>query len=172
MNDELHEEVRRLRRSVRLLGTCLAIGLGFVLAAAAQPPSEELTARKLTIVDSEGTARVVIAAPVPDPYVKGKQAKRAGPASGIILNGPDGNERGGYLVTDVGDEGILTLDGLHGGEVFKVVANPDAGASLFIQHSNGAYAGMSTYRGEPELQLVGKGNRRIFAVPADAPELP
>lgn len=56
--------------------------------------------------------------------------------------------------------------------MFKVVANPDSGASMFIQHQSGAWLGLSTYRGEPEMQMVAPGNRRIHAIPADAPEMP
>ena len=168
---DLLEEVKRLRRSVRILGTTL-VGMaviGLLTAASSQSADADIRARSLTIVDGKGIARVVIGAPVPDAMVGGKKLPRAGAASGIILNGPDGNERGGYLVTDQGDEGVLTLDDLGGNEVFKVVANADAGASLFLQHKAGAMLALSTYRGEPEVQLIHKDGKRLHAIPESAP---
>ncbi len=168
---DLHEEVRRLRRSVRIMATALVgvAAIGLLTAASSRPNVSDIRAKSLTIVDDKGIARVIIGAPVPDAMVGGKQSPRAGAASGMILNGPDGNERGGYLVSDKGDEGILTLDGLDGNEVFKVVANPDAGASLFLQHKAGGMLALSTYRGEPEIQLIAKDGKRIHAVPESAP---
>jgi hypothetical protein len=151
------------------LGLAATVCLGLI--AATRPQASDLRARSLTIVDEKGTARVVIAAAVPDPMVGGKRMPRAGAGAGILLNGPDGNERGGYMVTD-GGEGLLTLDDAGGREMFKVVANPDSGASLFVQHQSGAWAAVSTYRGEPELQMVGRDGKRVTAIPADAPEMP
>ena len=171
METALYEEVRRLRRTVRYMGMGLAATVALALMAATKPPAEDLRARSLTIVDQRGTPRVVIASPVPDPLVRGKRLQRAGAGSGIILNGPDGNERGGYLVNEAGGEALLTLDGLNGGEVFKVVANPDSGSSVFVQHQKGSFVALSTYRGEPEIQLVGAGGKRVQAIPPDAPEM-
>jgi hypothetical protein len=130
-----------------------------------------ITARGLIIQDASGNARVVLGAPVPDPVVRGETGKRVAPASGLLLLGPDGNERGGYLTVDEGGEAVLTLDSADGSaEVFKVVANPDAGASLFVLHRNGAGAMVTTYQGHPELQLIDSEGVTRFSQPDQAAE--
>ncbi|TYT26474.1 hypothetical protein FZO89_09515 [Luteimonas viscosa] len=128
-----------------------------------------ITARGLIIQDPSGNARVVLGAPVPDPVVRGEVGKRVAPASGLLLFGPDGNERGGYLTVDEGGEAVLTLDSADGSaEVFKVVANPDAGASLFVLHRNGAGAMVTTYQGHPEFQLIDSNGVTRFSKPDQA----
>ncbi len=170
MEEELKEEVRRLRQTVRIGGGCLVGLFGLLLAATtALPQNENLRVRSLTVVDEQGIERVIIGAPVPDPMSRGTRQPRAGAISGIILNGPDGNERGGYGTTDTGGEALLTLDGANGGEVFKVVANPDAGASMFVMHRNGAGARLTTYRGSPEFELIDSNRQRLHAIPESLP---
>jgi hypothetical protein len=174
MKDRLVQEVRRLRTTVKLMGAAMVTTAGLSLLAAAAPRQdlvENLRVRSLSVVDANGVERVVIAAPVPDPMVRGQRMKRAGGGAGIILNGPDGNERGGYMVTDKGGEALLTLDGGRGGEVFKVVGNSEGSASLFLQNYSGAVVALTTYRGEPELQLLGSRGERVHAIPANAPML-
>lgn len=165
-------EIAGLRRVVRFQGIAIFGGFSLALIAAAHPHAPtDLRLRSLTIVDRNGTPRIILGAPLPDPMVLGKRSKRAAAGSGLLLNGPDGNERGGYMVTDVGDEGLLTLDASKRGEVFKVVANPDSGASLFLMHQSGSAMTLTTYRGTPEIQLTGHDGHRIAAIPADAPPL-
>lgn len=155
------------RLSLNTICSVVAVGVSiFALLKAYEPddPSRVLEARGLVIRDASGVSRVEIGAPVNDPMVLGKRGPRAAPASGILLNGPDGNERGGYLTIDRGDEAILTLDGAGDGkEVFKVVANESAGASLFVIHQNGAAAMLTTYQGQPEMQFVEEDGRVSFA---------
>ncbi|WP_206185484.1 hypothetical protein [Sphingosinicella sp. CPCC 101087] len=170
MEEQMRDEVRRLRRAVRWLGAgSIGVVSLFLVAATALPQNENLRVRSLTVVDERGVERVIIGAPVPDPVSRGSRQPRAGAISGIILNGPDGNERGGYGTTDVGGEALLTLDGAEGGEVFKVVANPDAGASLFVMHRNGAGARLTTFRGSPEFELIDANRRRVHAIPESMP---
>lgn len=154
------------------LSSLVVSGLLYRNARSLVDENRVVTARGLVIVDAHGQARAVLGAPVPDPYVRGVQARRSAPASGLVLIGPDGNERGGYLSVDVGGEAVLTLDSADASaEVFKVVANADAGASLFLQHAGGATAMLTTYRGEPELHLVGANGRSRFSRPENV-ELP
>lgn len=121
--------------------------------AAAEPGV--LTVRRLVVVDENGVERVVVGAPTLDPRTgEGEErSPRIAPLHGIVINGPDGRERGGYGTA--GDEAILTLDAEGGGEVFRVTANPANGATLFVYHQNGSGAGFTTYRGAPELHLLG-----------------
>lgn len=168
---ELENEMRRLRRTVRTMGAGFVGVAGLCLIAATRPGAPDLRARSLTIVDANGTPRVIIAAPIPDPFVNGRRGKRASAGSGVVLNGPDGNERGGYFVTDVGQEGVLTLDAQGGTEVFKVVANPNSGASLFLNHQSGSEVALTTFRDRPELHMMDSTRRAIATIPADAPPL-
>ena len=171
MDDQLREEVRRLRRTVRIGGAGFAGAIALLLAASTSPQSENLRVRSLTVIDEHGVERVVIGAPVPDPVLGGSRRPRVAEMSGIILNGPDGNERGGYGTSDIGGEAFLTLDGARGGEVFRVVANAEAGASLFVLHANGAGAMLATYRGTPELQMIDANGQRTHAIPENAPPI-
>lgn len=117
-----------------------------------------LHARGLVVSDAHGVKRVIIGAPLPDPLTRGKPgAKRTGVLSGILIDGPDGSERGGYGTTDAGGEALLTLDSDIGLEQFKVVANPRQGATLVLATGDGQRALMlTTYTGTPQiLQLHG-----------------
>lgn len=166
------ERSRALSRTIVALSLALSLAAiamsSWALMSANRAVSAErvITAKGLIIQDASGTARVVIGAPVPDPVVLGEVGKRAAPASGLLLLGPDGNERGGYLTVDQGGEAVLTLDSADGSaEVFKVVANEDAGASLFVLHRNGAGAMVTTYQGHPELQLIDSEGVARFSQP-------
>lgn len=126
-------------------------------------------ARGILVRDATGQVRIALGAPVPNPVVRGVTENRIAPASGLLLFGPDGNERGGYVTVDTGGEAVLTLDSQDGSsEVFKVVANPDAGASLFVLHRNGAGAMLTTYRGRPEFQLTESSGAVTFSQPKQA----
>jgi hypothetical protein len=124
-----------------------------------------ITARGLIVKDAAGQARVILGAPVPDPVVNGKPVPRDGALSGVVLIGPNGNERGGYATADEGGGAVLTLDSDDHAEVFKVFANPSFGASLFVLHQNNAGAMLTTYQGEPELQLIDKNGITRFRQP-------
>src|SRR5688572_926232 len=69
-----------------------------------------LTLRERVIVDSMGTPRVRIAAPLPDPIMLGKRFNRGGVVSGILIYDAEGNERGGYVTGDESRGAALTLD--------------------------------------------------------------
>jgi hypothetical protein len=159
-----------VRANVVLSLVAIAISSYALLQAGrASDPSRVIEARGLIVRDAAGQTRVAIGAPVQDPVVRGVVGKRIAPASGVLLFGPDGNERGGYLTVDEGGEAVLTLDSADGGtEVFKVVANRDAGASLFVLHRNGAGAILTTYQGRPELELVDQSGAVRFSEPAKA----
>lgn len=75
------------------------------------------------------------------------------------------------MTTDRGDEAVLSLDDATQGEVFKVVANPRAGASLFLPHQDGALIALTTYRGAPELHLIDKNGQTQVALPEGAAAL-
>ena len=60
--EHLETQVQRLQRTVKVLAVGLIALLGAFAIGAAQEQPQELTLRKLTIVDAEGKARIVAAA--------------------------------------------------------------------------------------------------------------
>src|SRR5450755_4141178 len=95
--DALQRRVAVLQRSVALLVVCAA-GLSIYLflfaprgRVQAVAQIQSLTIKRLAIVDDNGTERVVVAAPLPDPLILGKRVKRDGPVSGILIFDPKGN---------------------------------------------------------------------------------
>ncbi|KOQ63096.1 hypothetical protein J5H37_17395 [Stenotrophomonas maltophilia] len=132
-----------------------------------QSPERIIEARGLVIHDGTGQPRLILGAPVPDPLSRGRtQGPRATALSGLILLGPDGSERGGYGTSDRGGEALLTLDDATGTtEVFKVVANPDRGASLMVKHQNNTGAMLTSWQGKPELMFVDDSGQSYYVRP-------
>src|SRR5690349_4070585 len=93
-----------MKTTLELKSLLLGIGAGalitFGIAAANSHSTDILRARKLVIVDDKGNERIVIAAPVPDPLVRGKKLPRRNAATGIQINDESGNERGGIVMLD------------------------------------------------------------------------
>src|SRR3990170_5205431 len=55
--------------------------------------AENLRVRQLSVVNEKGTSRIILGAPLPDPVMGGKSQERRSPATGLVLNDSDGNER-------------------------------------------------------------------------------
>src|SRR4051812_22296808 len=103
---QLQNDVRLLQRKIRrlsfavaalvaLLSAISAIALSpRALAAGAQksPAARSITVRSLSVVDANGTERVRIAAPLPDPIMLGKRFDRQGAVSGMLIFDAEGNE--------------------------------------------------------------------------------
>ena len=58
---------------------------------ASVPRADSLRVRELVVVDANGTPRVRIAAPLPDPIMLGKRSKRGDAVSGLLLYDAEGN---------------------------------------------------------------------------------
>lgn len=72
---------------------------------------DRITARRIDIVDEDGTIRMTLAAETPAPIIDGIQYRRAFGVSGLILYDDKGSERGGFGVADVdGGMAVLALD--------------------------------------------------------------
>ncbi len=104
------------------------------------PRSESLRVRELIVVDANGTPRVRIAAPLPDPIMLGKRSKRGDSSSGVLLYDAEGNERGGY-VTDEERNVALTLDEINRAAVHLGV-NDRGEMHLQLSNGRGGYAAM------------------------------
>ena len=133
-----------------------------------QSPQRVIEARGLVILDGHGQPRVILGAPVADP-VRGERSQMpsSGHAlSGLVLLGPDGSERGRYGSNDRGGEALLSLGDAGGTtEVFKVVANPDRGASLTVRHQNNTGAMLTSWQGKPELVFVDDSGQSYYVRP-------
>jgi hypothetical protein len=173
--DALQRRVSGLERRVVLLVICCAALTTYLLLfaargvvkAAAQP--EKLTVKRLAVVDEKGTERVVIAAPLPDPIIQGKRVKRDGPASGILIFDPNGNERGGYVTSDTEDLGaFITLDSEHD-QVFTAYANADSGATVSVANDKHDAIVFSTHK-RAVLEIV-QNKKVIYKKPPNAPDL-
>src|ERR1700722_2102894 len=75
---------------------------------AAKVDQERLTVRRLDVVDENGTIRMTLGSPTPQPIVDGLQYKRVFPVSGLVIYDKDGGERGGFGVADIADSAVVT----------------------------------------------------------------
>src|SRR5690606_24552692 len=149
------ERVERLERRLKVMAAgLLLVGVVPFLAGwkAQQKPTDSLRIRQITIVDENDTERVWIGAPVPDPIVGGKQFKRSGPVSGIILLDAKGNERSGYVTSDQGGSVFLSLDSETEQQTLFLI-NPGGGGHLTIYDSNGSGARMEVLNSRPRIVL-------------------
>ena len=74
---------------------------------AAKVDQERLTVRRLDVVDENGTIRLTLGAPTPQPIIDGIQYKRLIPVSGLVIYDKDGSERGGFGVADIAGSAIV-----------------------------------------------------------------
>jgi len=172
----LQQRVSILEKRTRLLAACCGLILAYVVLSPARNSvkadaehPDSLTVKRLAVVDEKGIERVIIAAPLPDPMVQGKRVKRAGSISGILIQDPNGNERGAYVTSDEKDLGaFLTLDAERG-QVFTAYANSDSGATVSLNNEKKDGIVFSTYK-QPVMNIR-KGGKVIYKQPADAPDL-
>ena len=75
------------------------------------PDHDRITARRIDIVDADGTIRMTLSGATPPPIIDGIQYKRAFNVAGLILYDDKGSERGGFGTADVeGGMAVLALD--------------------------------------------------------------
>ena len=157
-NEMMH--IQRLERRIRLVTTGWLLSvLVFVVCGWTfrQQQSDTLRVRQIVIVDDKGTERVWIGAPVPDPIIQGQRQKRQGPVSGIVLLDAKGNERGGYVTSDLSGEVFMSLDSEKGQETL-FLANPGGGAHLSVFDGQGNLARIGVLGNKPTLLLRRAGN--------------
>lgn len=71
---------------------------------------DSLTTQRLTLADVDGHPRLVLAAPLPNPRVAGKEYPRSGAAYGFQFLDKDGNETGGLALLDNIGGGAICFD--------------------------------------------------------------
>lgn len=77
----------------------------------ATPDHERIVARRIDIVDADGTIRLTLAGTTPSPIIDGIQYKRAFDVAGLVIYDETGSERGGFGTADIeGGAAVLALD--------------------------------------------------------------
>jgi len=71
------------------------------LGCGTSAPPDEITVRRINIIDESGKVRLVISGDLPGPTVRGKRLKRDIAPAGILWNDEDANESGGLTATSV-----------------------------------------------------------------------
>lgn len=75
------------------------------------PDHDRISARRIDIVDADGTIRMTLSGATPPPIIDGIQYKRAFNVAGLILYDDKGSERGGFGTADMdGGMAVLALD--------------------------------------------------------------
>ena len=176
----LERDTRRLRRTlhVGVITVCGLLVAGFAtdraqdrtiaLRAALLGADSVLQLRGLLIVDDHGVTRLRLGAPLPGPVVGGKEAKRAGPVSGMLVMDGDGDERGGFVTADgPGDksEAFIGLDSKEG-QVSLFLANAHDGANLQVWDQHGNAVRLYATGGSPRI-LVAREGKIAARLPAD-----
>lgn len=104
-----------------LVGLILAVMFVPVGCSSGDDPNE-ITVKRINVVDDSGVVRLVIASELPDPVVRGERLERSIVPGGLIWHDEDGNESGGLALAEVpqwkdgGPEGrvrMITFDYTH-----------------------------------------------------------
>jgi hypothetical protein len=174
------ESVRRLERRVRhltwgtvglVIALLAAVVVGFVALRAMPAPALDdsgiLRVRGLAVVDENGTERVWVGAPLPEPLTLGKRFPRGGDVSGVMLYDDEGNERGGYVTSDGFPNVFFTLDGL-GKQHVLFLAEPQGDTALWLWNGENAFR-LSVGEEGAGLKISSNGET-IFEVPRAKPE--
>ena len=167
---QLQTDIRLLQRKIRRLSFTVAalVVLLFAIAAGPQKPSTAatMTVRSLSVVDANGTERVRIAAPLPDPIMLGKRFDRHGAVSGMLIFDAEGNERGGYVTDDGPDRGAaITLDEIMRAAV-HIAASDRGEAHVSLSNGAGGYVTLSSLPDGPFLRIDKAGSTPLV-LPAE-----
>lgn len=83
-------------------GICLACAAAIAaVGCGSSSPADEITVKRINVVDESGEIRFVIAGELPDPMVRGKRVKRDIVPAGILWHDADGDESGGLATAPV-----------------------------------------------------------------------
>lgn len=115
-----------------LLAAALVLQNSTALGEAAAPPSA-LRATELIIVDGAGVERVRVGGDLPDAVIDGRRIDRGSKVAGVMLYDRTGQERGGYVTFDEGDNIALTLDGRQGQNAL-FATGPDGATVMQVWH--------------------------------------
>ena len=163
--------LEKKNRRLTLVVLCLfAIGAVFFLCQTAfmahssddQGQEKILRVRGIVVVDENGTERVWIGAPVPEPLILGKRFPRGGRMSGIILFDEEGNERSGYCTSDGYPNVLFTLDSI-GRQHVLFLSEPQGDTTLRLWNGENSF-NLNIGEEESSLKLSQEG-KILFEVP-------
>jgi len=177
--NDLNRAIKTLERKNRwltLIVLCLfAIGVVSFLVQTvfkthcSDSPSQDkiIRVRGIVVVDENGTERVWIGAPVPEPLILGKRFPRGGRMSGIILFDEEGNERSGYCTSDGYPNVLFTLDSI-GRQHVLFMSEPQGDTTLRLWNGGNSF---KLDIGEEESSLkLSSGGKVLFEVPPPSPD--
>ena len=157
-NSQLAREVRWLRRYVALLTLALAV---VTLGGAKGRPVEEISVRRINVVDADGRTRLLLAGQddFPPPILDGRVYPRKVAPAGLVFYDRKGNEVGGLALTDVeaGKVSALAFDYPNMDAIGLVTRVGPDGTPL----SSGLQINQQPPRGQSVLEASRKSTRRI-----------
>lgn len=171
---ELSDSIKSLERKNRWLTLVVffsfVIGFAYFLwqpAVNAHSSDSEyqekiLRVRGIVVVDENGTERVWIGAPVPEPLILGKRFPRGGSMSGIILFDEEGNERSGYCTSNGYPNVLFTLDSI-GQQQVLFMAEPQGDTALWLWNGENSFK-LNVGEEVSSMKLSYEGNV-LFEVP-------
>jgi hypothetical protein len=173
--DLLEQKLRGAERwsKIKRFGWAILSALVFLLLGIsghglAQPQSQKLRLRELDIVDDQGRERIVIAAPLPDPVVNGRQGHRIRVVSAAVqFKAPNGNEQGGIALSDDGSF-MFGIDDETGRERAHLYYLPKQGSGVLLQGENSKETvSMVLPNGgrNPKLEMTDLSGKSIAVVP-------
>lgn len=165
--ERIERVLRRDRRIAAAGATCL---VAFTLASwqeRAKPAEfDQLTAKRIDIVDERGTKRLVLACAerFPLPVLKGKEWPRSIAPAGMVFYKADGDECGGLAMAEVG--------GAHKNMLILDYSNSEAVGIGMLETKDGSYsAGLSLVERMPpdaDIAKVGTSGPERIAVTNEA----
>lgn len=157
-------EAQMARRSMRERGlaVALAVTVAALIGGAASAP-DEMTLKRLTLVDDTGTPRMIIGSHLPEPPILGRRARRGTDAHGILLIDRNGTERGSLVTLDDSDAAMLSLDNV-GRMAVQLAALPYGGARLMLRDDAGSDIRVGAYAGGPFVHMERGDRQRTLTV--------
>jgi hypothetical protein len=164
-------ERKNFRLTLIVLGLFAAVVVSLLSQTAfrtqaSNPKDQEkiLRVRGIVVVDENGTERVWIGAPVPEPLILGKRFPRGGKMSGIILFDEEGNERSGYCTSDGYPNVLFTLDSI-GQQHVLFMAEPQGDTALWLWNGGNSFK-LNVGEETSSLKLSQGGKVLLEAPPA------
>lgn len=157
---------RRLKVVLCLFSLSIGLSISLLLS---QPQTihagtpDTLRLRKLIVVDDQGRERIVIAAPIPNPIVNGKEAKRrVAVDAGIQFKDPDGTERGG--IASEGDGSFMFgIDDASGHERAHLYYIPSRGSGVLLQNGGDSLSFLNPPEPnqKPKIEVVDEAGKPV-----------
>ena len=164
---ELQGRLARLEKRANLfmVGNVALIGTLLLGAWRVSNTDQVLSVKQLNVIDDKGVKRIILAAPTPDPIMGGKPQPRRSSFSGLLLNGSDGDEMGGFGLLSDGTESMCFDQG--GRERACMYVLPNGRTGFLLQDAKGKQRFGTTVEaeGKPTLQFFDEQEKPILAIP-------